>query len=119
MNNDFTDLEFEDFDHNYDTPEEVEADVEYIENNLWSKVEKFGKKISFAKDVMALYKYMKDSEVSWYRKGIVVGALVYFLIPVDAIPDLTPLVGYLDDLGVITAVIKYMGSEIMPYYGSN
>lgn len=116
MNQDLNELEFENFDYDYDDNEELKSDVEYIEENLWAKVEKLGKKISFAKDIAALYRYMKDSDVSWYRKAIVVGALVYFLIPVDSIPDLAPLVGYLDDLGVITAVIKYMGSEIIPYY---
>ena len=59
---------------------------------------------------------MTDKKVAWYRKSIVVGALVYFISPIDAIPDLAPLFGYLDDLGVITAVLKYMGSEIIPYY---
>jgi uncharacterized membrane protein YkvA (DUF1232 family) len=42
--------------------------------------------------------------------------LVYFISPIDAIPDIAPLVGYLDDLGVITAVIKFLGSELIPYY---
>ncbi len=119
MNDDINAMEFESFDYDYDTKEDFDSDVEYVEENLWNKVEKLGKKISFAKDITALYRYMKDSDVSWYRKAIVVGALVYFLIPVDAIPDLAPLVGYLDDLGVITAVIKYMGSEIIPYYRTN
>ncbi|MBN1637354.1 MAG: DUF1232 domain-containing protein, partial [Ignavibacteriales bacterium] len=36
--------------------------------------------------------------------------------PLDAIPDLTPLFGYLDDLGVITALMKYLGSELNQYY---
>jgi uncharacterized membrane protein YkvA (DUF1232 family) len=35
---------------------------------------------------------------------------------VDTIPDLTPIAGFLDDLGVITAVIKFLGNEIKEYY---
>ncbi|MEJ2494587.1 MAG: hypothetical protein P8Y79_09725 [Ignavibacteriaceae bacterium] len=50
----------------------------YIEENLWFKLEKVGKKISFARDVMALYRYMRDSFVSWQRKAIVIAALIYF-----------------------------------------
>ena len=42
--------------------------------------------------------------------------MIYFISPIDAVPDLAPLVGYLDDLGVITAVLKFMGSELIPYY---
>jgi uncharacterized membrane protein YkvA (DUF1232 family) len=98
--------------------EEVKEKIEYVEENLWTKLENTGKRISFAKDIIALYKYMKDPFVKWYRKGIVVAALIYFIIPIDTIPDLTPLFGYLDDLGVITALLKYLGSELMSYYPS-
>lgn len=95
---------------------EFEEKSNYIEENLWTKLERVGNKIRFAKDVKALYKYMKDKSVSWYRKSIVVGALIYFITPIDTIPDLAPLIGYLDDLGVITAVIKFLGHELMQYY---
>lgn len=102
------------------TEKEVEENyrdnVNFIEENLWSKVQRIGKKISFAKDIKALYAYMKDPDVNWYRKAIVVMALVYFISPIDTIPDIAPLIGYLDDLGVITAVVKFLGSELIPYY---
>lgn len=98
------------------TEEEVRKNVEYVDENLWEKLEHSGKRISFAKDIMALYRYMKDPLVKWYRKAIVVAALVYFIVPIDTIPDITPLFGYLDDLGVITALLKYLGSELMQYY---
>lgn len=101
---------------NYSSKEKVEEKTEYIEENLWTKLERTGKKISFAKDIVALYRYLLDSNVAWYRKSIVVGALIYFISPIDTITDLAPLVGYLDDLGVITAVLKYLGSELIPYY---
>lgn len=98
------------------TEDEVKEKTEYIDERLWTKLERVGSKISFAKDVFALYKYLKDPYVMWYRKSIVVAALLYFLFPIDAIPDLLPLVGYLDDLGVIAALLKYLGSELIPYY---
>ena len=98
------------------TEDEVQKEIEYVDENLWGKLEKSGKRISFAKDILALYQYMKDPIVKWYRKAIVVAALIYFIVPIDTIPDMTPLFGYLDDLGVITALLKYLGSELMQYY---
>ena len=95
---------------------EVRERIEYVDENLWGKLEKSGKRISFAKDILALYSYMKDPFVKWYRKAIVVAALIYFIVPIDTIPDITPLFGYLDDLGVIAALLKYLGSELIPYY---
>jgi len=96
--------------------EEVQKKIDFVDENLWGKLEKSGKRISFAKDIIALYRYMKDPFVKWYRKAIVVAALVYFIVPIDTIPDITPLFGYLDDLGVITALLKYLGSDLMSYY---
>lgn len=96
--------------------EQFKRDKEFVEYNLWQKLEQVGKKISFAKDIKALYNYMTDSYVSWHRKAIVVAALVYFISPIDVIPDIAPLIGYLDDLGVITALLKYLGHELMSYY---
>ena len=98
--------------------EEYERKEEYVEENLWYKLESAGKKISFAKDIVALYRYMKDALVGWHRKAIVIAALIYFISPVDAIPDIAPLFGYLDDLGVISALLKFLGSELIPYYDS-
>ncbi len=109
--------ELDELDFGGEREEEKTAEqMKYVEENLWSKLERVGKKISFAKDILALYNYMRDPLVSWHRKAIVVAALVYFISPIDAIPDIAPLVGYLDDLGVITALLKYLGHELVPYY---
>jgi uncharacterized membrane protein YkvA (DUF1232 family) len=111
MNYDINEL-----DEKFNNEEKVNSGKEYVEEHLWEKVEKTGSKIRFAKDVKALFRYMRDRSVPWYRKSIVVGALIYFISPIDAIPDLAPLIGYLDDLGVIMAVVKFLGSEVIPYY---
>jgi len=111
MNYDIRELEDQ-----YGTEEKVVQGSQYVEEKLWEKVEHVGSKIRFAKEVKALYRYMRDKDVPWYRKSIVIGALIYFISPIDAIPDLIPLFGYLDDLGVIMAVIKFLGKELVPYY---
>ncbi|MCU7491482.1 MAG: YkvA family protein [Bacteroidota bacterium] len=100
----------------YTSEEEYRKGEEFVSEELWTKLEKVGKRISFTRDIKALFRYMRDPYVSWHRKAIVVGALIYFISPIDAIPDLAPLIGYLDDLGVITAVLKFLGSELIPYY---
>ena len=115
-NDDYNDIDILDRTPEYNSREEYEKDAEYVDENLWVKLERVGKKISFAKDAMALYRYMVDTDISWYRKSIVVFALIYFISPIDAIPDIAPLFGYMDDLGVITALLKYLGSELIPYY---
>src|SRR3990172_4295833 len=108
--------DLDDLDFGGRNEEDTSEKIEYIESNIWTKLEAVGRKISFAKDILALVNYMRDQFVSWHRKAIVVGALIYFISPIDTIPDLVPLFGYLDDLGVITALLKFLGSELIPYY---
>lgn len=64
----------------------------------------------------ALKRYMLDGNVKWYRKSVVIAALVYFITPIDAMPDFVPLAGFLDDAGVIAWTLKFLGSEITDYY---
>jgi uncharacterized membrane protein YkvA (DUF1232 family) len=115
INSDYLD-NLDELDFGGRSEEDTSERIEYVESNIWTKLEAVGKKISFAKDILALVNYMRDSFVSWHRKAIVVAALIYFILPIDTIPDLAPLFGYLDDLGVIAAVLKFLGSELIPYY---
>lgn len=110
------DYSADELDFGGETEEQATQKVEFIEQNLWTKLQNAGKKVTFAKDIKALYYYMKDSYVPWYRKAIVVAGLIYFIVPLDAIPDFSPIVGYLDDLGVIASLLKYLGKELVPYY---
>jgi len=113
----FDDLgELKELDFGGKTENKIQEDIRFVDENLWTKLEKTGKKVSFAKDILALYRYLKDPFVKWYRKAIVAAAIIYFIVPIDTIPDIAPLFGYLDDLGVIAAVLKYLGGELKDYY---
>ncbi len=109
---------FDEYDILQDEPAEQEyaATAREVSERFDGKMELVGKKLRFAQDLIALFRYFTDPEVVWYRKTIVVAALAYFIAPMDAIPDIAPLIGYLDDFGVILAVVKYMGKELQPYY---
>jgi uncharacterized membrane protein YkvA (DUF1232 family) len=115
------DKELDDFFQTYQMPEEpdeerYQANARIVSEQFEQKMENVGKKLRFAQDVIALYRYFADPSVAWQKKVIIVAALVYFISPIDAIPDLIPFVGYLDDFGVILAVTKFMQKELEPYY---
>jgi uncharacterized membrane protein YkvA (DUF1232 family) len=117
--NDFGFDETKDFDvldFGEKTEEEVVEGIKYVEVNLWSKLEKARRRISFGKDIMALVRFMRDPGAAWTKKAVVVAGLIYFISPIDVIPDFIPVVGYLDDFAVILAVIKFLGHELVPYY---
>lgn len=96
---------------------EFDREYDFVVRAIDEKLSRLSKKLNIVKHVLALYRYMADPEVHWARKVLVVGALVYFILPADAIPDFTPLIGYLDDAAVIAAVIKTLGKGFLKYYG--
>ena len=88
----------------------------YSENSLWEKIKKVSKiagtKVVYA--VLLLYYTMQDKGVSIRTKVLIAAALGYFILPTDAIFDLTPLIGYSDDLGVLLFALVQISSKITP-----
>lgn len=56
--------------------------------------------------------YFRDPSVSRWRKLAGLGAVAYVLLPVDVIPDLVPVFGWLDDLGVLSAAATLVLRDI-------
>ncbi|WP_286908643.1 MULTISPECIES: YkvA family protein [Clostridium] len=81
----------------------------YSENKLFLKLKKYatkaGAKVVYA--ILILFYAMKKPEISMKEKLIVIGALGYFIAPIDSIPDFIPLAGFTDDFGALMfALIK-------------
>ena len=56
--------------------------------------------------------YFRDGQVSWVRKSLVLLAALYGVMPLDAIPDVIPFFGWLDDAGVIAAVAAFLWRDV-------
>ena len=72
-------------------------------------------------NVRELYALFKDSVKGNYKLhpanvALIGGGLLYFLLPVDLIPDFIPIVGYLDDLAVLTTIMNSLKGEINEYW---
>ncbi|MFP2932927.1 YkvA family protein [Pyxidicoccus sp. 3LG] len=59
--------------------------------------------------------YVRDPRVSLWRKLAGVLAVVYFVSPVDALPDIIPVLGWLDDIGVLSAAAFFMVREVQAH----
>lgn len=88
----------------------------YNEKSLTAKITNYsakaGQKVVYA--VLLLYYVMKNPGVGFRTKLTIAAALGYFITPIDAIFDLTPLLGYTDDLGVLILVLAKVSSSITP-----
>lgn len=58
-------------------------------------------------DIPAVFLALKEKRTPWYAKIIAAAVVVYALSPVDLIPDFIPVLGYLDDLILLPALIAW------------
>ncbi|MBA3686752.1 MAG: DUF1232 domain-containing protein [Planctomycetes bacterium] len=59
-----------------------------------------------------LYYAIQEPGVPPWAKASIIGALGYFICPLDAIPDLAPFIGFADDLGVLAMAVATVGMHI-------
>lgn len=66
---------------------------------------------------LILFYLLKDKDVPTASKIMIMAALAYFVFPLDTIPDITPIIGYSDDLSIlyvtVSQLVKYISSDIL------
>ena len=93
-------------------------EVAYSESSFWSKLKGYAKSAGgeVVEKALLLYYAAQEEKAPAWAKGTIAAALGYFIVPLDAITDLAPVVGYADDLGVlvlaIAAVTRYINDDV-------
>lgn len=77
----------------------------YSEEGFWKKIRKVGRRVPFAKDVLAMFFCLIDPTTPPWAKAIIVAALGYFILLLDVIPDVLFPVGYTDDAAVVAIAL--------------
>jgi len=90
-------------------PQDIES---FEEESLFTMLRKYAGRIPFAEDAVAGYYAMLDSDVPISKRTALLSALIYVVSPIDAVPDVIPGVGLLDDAGIIAAAIAFVGTAI-------
>jgi uncharacterized membrane protein YkvA (DUF1232 family) len=92
----------------------TDFDLNALRRDFWRKLGPIVARIPFAEDLLAAYYCAFDHETPGYIKAALLGALAYFVLPTDAIPDMLPVIGYTDDAAVLAAALKLVSDHISP-----
>lgn len=65
--------------------------------------------------VSGFWRYMRDRDASIFGKLLAVFAVAYVVMPFDVIPDVMPVIGWLDDVGVVALVGAWLTRRISDY----
>ena len=96
--------------------ENVEKVEQFDDKSFWDKVVSAagaaGRKV--IEIALTLYYALIDEDTPFWAKRVIVTALLYFVSPVDAIPDFVPVIGYSDDLAVLATALAVVAAHIKP-----
>ena len=96
------------------TAQDNEQDTERLARDFWRKLGRVAARLPFAGDLLAAYYCAFDSATPLRVKGMLLGAIAYFVLPADAIPDMIPVLGFTDDAAVLAAALKLVADHITP-----
>lgn len=93
---------------------EEKYEAKYSDVRFWDKVQKVckwaGVKVIYP--ALLLNYALQEKDVPLWAKTTIIGALGYFISSLDAIPDLIPIAGYIDDLSVLTTAVTIIGTHV-------
>ena len=87
-----------------------------VRAGFWPKLKSALSHIPFAEDAAAAYYCALDRRTPLRAKGILVAALAYFIMPLDAIPDFILGLGFTDDVAVLAAAIAAIRAHMKPHH---
>ncbi|WP_175987149.1 YkvA family protein [Bacillus sp. Marseille-Q1617] len=91
-----------------------DTEKHFSEEKFWSKLKKFGLKAghSVVYTALLLYFVLQKPDVPKKAKMVIIGALGYFILPTDLIPDMAVGVGFTDDLGALGVALLQVAMYI-------
>jgi|HubBroStandDraft_4_1064222.scaffolds.fasta_scaffold61431_2 uncharacterized membrane protein YkvA (DUF1232 family) len=90
------------------------ADEQTLRQRFWRKLCTLALRLPFAEDLLAAYYCAFDRQTPAHVKAALVGAIAYFVLPADLIPDVLPVIGYTDDAAMLAAAIRLVAAHITP-----
>ena|SRR6516164_3416430 len=96
----------------FEPADRLAEDRESVRRRFWIKLKRVVARLPFAEDLLAAYYCAFDKETPRHVQGALLGAIAYFILPFDFIPDMLPVLGFTDDAAVLATAIRLVASHI-------
>jgi uncharacterized membrane protein YkvA (DUF1232 family) len=93
-------------------PVKLRRDQAKVERRFWDKLRKYVRHIPFVDDLIAAYYCAVDPGTPLHVKAVLFGALAYFIMPIDLVPDVLTWIGFTDDAAVLYAALRTIAPHI-------
>ncbi|MEO1198140.1 MAG: YkvA family protein [Pseudomonadota bacterium] len=95
-------------------PEQVARNAARVKDGFWAKLKRVARRVPFAHDLVAAYFCAMDPATPVRVRATLLGALAYFVLPLDSIPDFLFGFGFTDDATVLLAALSLVAASIKP-----
>ena len=98
----------------FEPADRLAQDSESVRRRFWIKFKKVVAKLPFAEELLAAYYCAFDKQTPRHVQGALLGAIAYFVLPFDFVPDMQPFLGFTDDAAILATAIRMVASHIRP-----
>ena len=98
----------------FEPAERLAQDRDSVRRQFWAKLKRLAVKLPFAEDLLAAYYCAFDRQTPRHVQAALLGAIAYFILPFDVVPDMLPLLGFTDDAAILATALRMVASHITP-----
>jgi uncharacterized membrane protein YkvA (DUF1232 family) len=96
----------------FEPADRLAKDRDSVRRRFWSKLKRVAVRLPFAADLLAAYYCAFDKETPRHVQAALLGAVAYFILPFDFVPDMLPVLGFTDDAAVLATALRMVASHI-------
>ncbi|MGY4599608.1 uncharacterized membrane protein YkvA (DUF1232 family) [Bradyrhizobium sp. GM22.5] len=85
----------------FEPADRLAEDRESVRRRFWRKLKRVAAHLPFAEDLLAAYYCAFDRQTPRHVQASLLGAIAYFILPFDFVPDVMPILGFTDDAAVL------------------
>jgi uncharacterized membrane protein YkvA (DUF1232 family) len=98
----------------FEPADRLAQDRESVRKRFWTKLKRVAAKVPFTEELLAAYYCAFDHQTPRHVQAALLGAIAYFILPFDFIPDMLPVLGFTDDAAVLATAIRMVAGHITP-----
>ncbi|AVT74478.1 DUF1232 domain-containing protein [Rhodopseudomonas palustris] len=98
----------------FEPADRLAQDPEQVRRRFWRKIKSVAVRLPFVEDILAAYYCAFDRQTPRHVQIALLGAIAYFILPFDFLPDILPVLGFTDDAAILATALRMVASNITP-----